>query len=422
MIKQFINNSLITIFLKFTSALLKFLIIIYITNTFGASEFGAYNFAMSVFLFINLVFRYGFDVYLQKESASLELKNKYFKSISIFFNVVWISIISVIAITLILELGLYFFIQNIDSEKYKYLSLLLIFGFAYSILWILSYYFRGIGSGKLSVFNLEILFPVFQILAIFILKQFNLEVYSVLIYSFAISIFMSILVYIFPIKGRITLLLTTYKFKFPKIQIKYILQSYPFLLVSMSSMLLAWTDIYVISYFETNENIGIYSVVTKIGLLILFPASAVSIFFSNKVVEFMQLNNYESLNKYFRIATFSLFFISFTMFILINYFDVYILSLFGEVFTSASLTLLLFSFAQLINGTAGVFESFFLMTKLRNVLMKLNIMIIIVNIILNIPLVYFYGINGAALATLIAIILNRLIQYAIIKRNYSVSI
>ena len=122
MLKQFINNSLVTIFLKFTSALLKFLIIIYITNTFGASEYGAYTFAMSVFLFINLVFRYGFDVYLQKESASLELKKKCVKSISILINVVWISMISIIAITLLLELGLYFFIQNIDAEKYKYLS------------------------------------------------------------------------------------------------------------------------------------------------------------------------------------------------------------------------------------------------------------------------------------------------------------
>jgi len=396
---------------------LKFLIIIYITNQFGASEYGAYTFAMSIFLFINLIFRYGFDTYIQKESASLEIKKKYLKSISQFVNVTYFSVLSIIIVTLIAEFILYYFHEDIDVLKYQYLSLLLVFSFLYSILWIFTYYYRGIGKGKLSVLNLEILFPIIQILIIYILMQFNLQTFYILVYSFVISIFLGILIYFNNIKNRIILLIQVSNIKFPKIEIKHIKQSYPFLLVSMSSMLLTWTDIYVISYFETNENIGIYSVVTKIGLLILFPASAVSIFFSNKVVEFLRKNDYKQLNKYFKIATFGLFLISMLMFIVINSFSTLILSLFGDIFISATTVLLLFSFAQLLNGTTGIFESIFLMSDLKNILMKLNIMMLLINLLLNIPLVYFYGMEGAAIATLIVISINRVIQYNIIYKK-----
>jgi len=417
LLKQFINNSIITILLKFISAGLKFLIIIYITNQFGASEYGAYTFAMSIFLFINLIFRYGFDTYIQKESASLEIKKKYLKSISQFVNVTYFSVLSIIIVTLIAEFILYYFHEDIDVLKYQYLSLLLVFSFLYSILWIFTYYYRGIGKGKLSVLNLEILFPIIQILIIYILMQFNLQTFYILVYSFVISIFLGILIYFNNIKNRIILLIQVSNIKFPKIEIKHIKQSYPFLLVSMSSMLLTWTDIYVISYFETNENIGIYSVVTKIGLLILFPASAVSIFFSNKVVEFLRKNDYKQLNKYFKIATFGLFLISMLMFIVINSFSTLILSLFGDIFISATTVLLLFSFAQLLNGTTGIFESIFLMSDLKNIFMKLNIIMLLINLLLNIPLVYFYGMEGAAIATLIVISINRVIQYNIIYKK-----
>lgn len=420
--KNFINNSLISMILKFLSAGLKFLIIIYITNKFGVSEYGAYTFAMSIFLFINLVFRYGFDVYIQKEASSFESKKKYLKSISKFFNITWFSMVSIILITFIVECILYYFREYIDILKYQYLSLLLIFGFLYSILWILSYYYRGIGRGKFSVLNLEIIFPSIQILSIFILLQFDLQIFYILIYSFVISILFSILLYFNGIKNRVYLLKKATKIKFPKLEMKHVKHSYPFLLISMSSMLLGWTDIYVISYFETNENIGIYSVVTKIGLLILFPASAVSIFFSNKVIEFLEKNDYKQLNKYFKIATFGLFMISLSMFIIINSFSTIILSSFGDAFISATTVLLLFSFAQLGNGTTGVFESIFLMSDLKNILMKLNIMMLVINLILNIPFVYLYGIKGAAIATLIVIFLNRVIQYIIINRLFRANI
>ena len=76
MIQKIIKDTFVTTVIKLFSAFLKFLIILYITNTFGAEEFGAYMFAMTVFLLVNLIFRFGFDLYVQREVSVFLEDNK----------------------------------------------------------------------------------------------------------------------------------------------------------------------------------------------------------------------------------------------------------------------------------------------------------------------------------------------------------
>ena len=312
--KNFIQKTVITTGYKFISAFLKFLLVIYITNTFGASEYGAFTFAMSVFLFINLIFRYGFDVYLQKETALYEIKKRQLSSVYNFLKLITVSSISLLVVTVIVEVFLWKFPGIIEPIRYQYLSLLLLFSFVYSIVWLYAYFFRGLGEGSFSVFNLEIIFPIVQMVFIYIFNSLMFPVYQTLIFSFGIALVLTMIIYSFKIKDRLYDAKKYAKSHLPKLSFHSIKSSYPFLLMSMSSMILTWEDIYVISYFESNESIGVYSVVTKIGMLLLFPASAIFIFFSNKVVEFMHNDDKKNLRKYFLTGTLGLFCVSFIMF------------------------------------------------------------------------------------------------------------
>ena len=60
--KELLLNSLTATIYKTSSAAVKFGLIILITNLFGAENYGAYTFALSVFLFLNTIFRFGFDI------------------------------------------------------------------------------------------------------------------------------------------------------------------------------------------------------------------------------------------------------------------------------------------------------------------------------------------------------------------------
>ena len=185
----------------------------------------------------------------------------------------------------------------------------------------------------------------------------------------------------------------------------------------MSSMLLAWVDFYVLSFFEGDSNLGIYSVSTKLAQFMLFPASAIAIFFSNRLVEFYENNDYKSINIYLKKITIILFVVSSLIFILINLFSSTILNLFGKEFIEGSMALLILTFAYLINASLGSFETVLLMSSYKRYLFNLNLITVLLNIVFNLPLVFLYGIEGAAFGTLLSITANRIMQYYFIRNK-----
>jgi len=91
------------------------------------------------------------------------------------------------------------------------------------------------------------------------------------------------------------------------------------------------------------------------------------------------------------------------------------LNLFGKEFIDGSLVLLFLTFGYMISASLGSFETVLLMSEYKKRLFQINLFVVLTNLFVNIPLVYFYGINGAAIGTLISIVVNRLLQFQIIK-------
>jgi len=363
------------------------------------------------------MFRYGFDLYIQKKCSTLDREN----SIHLLVKVIYISIVSIVFITIFIEFLIYLSLGYIGIEKWQYLSLMLFIGPIFSILWLLMYYFRAIGEGVFSTLNMEIIFPIVQLLVIYILYQYNFSPYIVLFASFFLPTCLCVALYIFKIRGY----LPEYEKITISINLKEILglvrNGFPYLMVSMSAMALVWVDIFVISFFENNASIGLYSVVTRIGMIMLIPASAATIFFNNKVASCYKNDNLSELKKSFNFMFTALTTLAILMFMLVIFFHVEILLLFGSGFDLASTTLIIFMLAQAINLSTGVFESIFVMSDLKMIFAKLNFYMIILNLILNIPLVYFYGIVGASIATLLSIVMVRLIQYRYIQSEFNIN-
>jgi O-antigen/teichoic acid export membrane protein len=417
MIQKIINDTFVTAVIKLFSAFLKFLIILYITNTFGAEEFGAYMFAMTVFLLVNLIFRFGFDLYVQREVSVFLEDNKQKEGVVLLLNTILVSVAFMFIATIVAEIFLYMASSYIDSKKYSYMSLLLIFGVLHPIFWIISYYYRGVDRGKFSVINMEIIFPIIQIVLILIFYNFGYSAVYILVYSFILSLIACTAVYLYGIKDQLLNVYTESRFSKIDFSLNHVKKSHTFLMVSMTAIILSWSDILVISFFETNQSIGIYSVISKIGMVMMMPTSAVAIFFNNHVARCNARGDLEQIKKYAIVLTLLLFIVSLIGFSLINTFGIEILSFFGDEFRSAVIVLLIFTLAQLINATAGVFESIFIMTNMRLLFLKINLFMIIINIALNVPLVYMYGIDGAAIATLLSIVLARSVQFYYVKRK-----
>lgn len=412
------KDSAISFSYKIISVFLKFLLIYIITNTYGAENYGAYVFAISIFLFLNTLFRFGFDIYIQKFTAELLNVNNKNKAQLKFLQTASISVFTILIITLLIKFY-FIFISDKYPLKSLYLSELIIYGSIYAFYWMTIYYFRGIGKGKTSVFIMEIVQPLVNIFILLIFINFfeNLFLPSEqIIHSFGLSIIICLTIFTVLEKFDFLAFYSKSSF-FKKTIILEINNSKAFLFISASAMLMAWVDTYIISFFVDNTEIGVYSLASKLSLFILFPVSAVNIFFSNMLVGFFTKNDINSIKFYLKKISLVLLFISLIIFLGINFFNVEILQVFGKDFEEGESVLLFLSFAYMVSAIFGSFETVILISKHKNYLFKLNITMIILNVLLNLPLVYFYGINGAAIGTLIVIIYTRLMQVYFVKKK-----
>ena len=416
--RELLLNAFTSTIFKSISALLKFVQILLITNLFGAENYGAYTFAISVFLLINSVFRFGFDVYIHKTVASILLNQNILKAQSFFAKTSLIPIIFLIIVSLLIII--YFEFTNEISLKFSFFKSLIIYSSAYAFMWLFAYYNRGIEKGKTSVFILEIIFPIINIISIVVLNLLEFDVVYILIHSFGFAIIVCMLIFFSLERIKLNLFFDKIKI-FKNYYKKEIFNAFPFLLISMSSMLLAWVDFYVISFFEEDRELGIYAVSTRLSLFMLFPASAVAIFFSNKLVDFFKNNNMTELKSFFKTITLVLTIVSIILFVTINLFSPQILSLFGKEFIDGSEVLLILTFAYMISASAGAFETVILMSSFKSDLFKMNLITVFSNIIFNIPLVINFGIEGAAFGTLLSITLLRIMQHRIIYNRVLIS-
>ena len=415
--KEMFLNSLSTTIYKTISAAIKVGLILLITNLFGAENYGAYTFALSIFLFLNTIFRFGFDIQLQKKTVSICNDNigscgEFLAQKNLFKTIV---IVASCLLFVSIILKIIFALNSFESLKFEYLNYIIFYSAFYAGMWLFAYYLRGKDKGKTSVFVLEIIFPVLNILLIILFKAFSVNPAFVLVHSYGLSVIITLIIFILTEKLNFN---SHIKNKIFNQSIFYDIKSaFPFLLSSVSSMLMAWVDFFVISFFETDSQLGLYSVSTRLALFMLFPASAIAIFFSNKLIVFYKNNQITEIKKYIKKITLVLFLVSLFLFLFLNVFSTYILSLFGKEFIDGSLVLLFLTFGYMISASLGSFETVLLMSEYKKRLFQINLFVVLTNLFVNIPLVYFYGINGAAIGTLISIVFNRFLQFKIIKNK-----
>lgn len=410
MIKLFINSIYTTGF-KIVSAIIKLILVWFITNRFGAGLYGAYTLALTIFLFINSILRFGFDVYLQKETTRLFLAGMSNRADFLFTRLLVISGFFILISTIVI-IGLIWLFEFQTNRSY-FIAGVSIYGVFYGIMWFYSYFLRGLKLGNSSVFLIEIIFPSLNIIFLFFFPLCGFSKMNTLIHAFGISIILTVILFYFrhPIKFKLNDIVSSSKIK------SELTKGLPFLFISTSSMLLSWIDYFVLSLFEENSELGIYAVASRISFFLLFPVSALSIHFAPNIIRYLKSESLLKLRHEIYFISKFLFVISICLFIFINIFNKQILSFFGNEFIEGQWVLFVLSFAFLLNAAAGIFETVILMSDYQNKLIKINLIVASTNLILNIPLIYFFGSLGASIGTLGAIIVNRKLQWRVIKKS-----
>tara|TARA_B100000965_G_scaffold59287_1_gene45347 strand:- start:5164 stop:6453 length:1290 start_codon:yes stop_codon:yes gene_type:complete len=413
-----IKKSFNVFILRILSIFLGFIFTYYITQLYGAEGMGVFALCQSILMISTLFSLVGTDIASVKFISTNFYQKKYSKIKSIYLSILKI----VIPISAIISLMAFLSIDIASDIIFNKPSIRI--GLFYIIIAILplcliyihSESLRGMKKVELYSIIKYFLTPFFSIILLAIFYDSSNIFLPILVYCTSI-ILASIIGFIIWIKKSrffITDSICTSISEVLKI-------SLPLMVSSSMLLLLQWIDILILGYFETSSQIGVYNVAVKISMFASIILFSINSIVAPKISEFFNQKKFFELKKIIKASSKLMFFSTIPILILILVFSEFILSFFGEEFASGIFCLNILIVGQLINVLCGSVGYILNMTEHQNVFKWIIILSFILNIVLNIILIPLHGIFGAAISSMISLILWNILSCIYIYKKFNIS-
>jgi len=188
--------------------------------------------------------------------------------------------------------------------------------------------------------------------------------------------------------------------------------SWPLIIFALITNLAFWIDSLLIGFFNGVYWVGIYNVAVPLALLLLLASEVFTVLFFPLITRELFSKNKLTVEQLSKQVTKWVFLVNFPLFLIIILFPETIIQIiFGSEYLQASTVLRLLALGQFPFSLAFISSNLLLAKGKSKLILKNLIFIGIVNFILNYTLIPLYGINGAALATSISLILLSIIIF-----------
>lgn len=201
---------------------------------------------------------------------------------------------------------------------------------------------------------------------------------------------------------------------------KIIKSAYALFLVNASSIIAANADAVLIGWLGSTRDVGLYSVAARIALLTSFFLQVTSSVLSPKIATFHANQESHELKKIVNKVTSALIYIGAISLVAFIVFGDSILGLWGEEFKEAYWVLVILGIGQFVNLSTGAVGLILIMTGHERVQSRISLISVFSNIILNVILIKFYGIMGAAFATAFTVSTENIVKYYFVKFKYRI--
>lgn len=393
---------------RMVAMVFSFLSIWFITNIYGEAVYGTYTVALTVLQILAMVFALGIPNAFVSFAGGLDsvekLKGLLLKSGAII-------LISSLIPVLCFSLGANFFSETV-FQKPTLLNYFLVVSFSVPFMIfheIICYYFISVKK----IISYGLFFYIFPSLLF--------ALFLVVFYYYNLTGFFTFLAYVSAIIVTvfITLLLLFYKKNkiiYPEISSRKIVEkSFPMMVSGIFLILLNWTDILMLGRIESESQIGIYNAAFKLGYLTLFFVLSMNAIIMPKVADLFHQNNFSEMKKVINRTTQLVIILTIPLALGILFFSKDLLQLFGEGFVLGKTTLILITLGALFNAMTGNVDQILNMTNHQKVVRNIFFLGFLMNVVLNLYLIPKYGIEGAALASLITNIVVNVVFVIVIK-------
>jgi len=193
------------------------------------------------------------------------------------------------------------------------------------------------------------------------------------------------------------------------------------LVISLGFIFLAELDVIMVGFLLDSEAVAMVGVSLKVASVSLLGLQAANVIGAPMISEAYVERDELKLTSVVRLVSrFSL--LLATMFVLFMvFFGKSLLSVFGDIFMSAYPVVMIYCLGFWISAFFGPCGYLLSMTGRENINLYLVYAALIANIVLSIPAIIIYGVQGAAVVTVTLLALRNILAWFIAKRELGVS-
>lgn len=397
-------------YLLFSDILVKiiaFFTSIYLARYFSVENYGTYNFLIVYFTFFNIIGVFGIDTVVLRDIArSKEDLN------TVMSNALSIRIITSLA-AIVLSILFIQYINNSKGMQYYVLLTAIILLFQ-NISYLNESLFKA--CEKMEYYAYTIVLYKFSF-AIFIFLIIVLKMnFLWLLFAFISSEFIRTLVsYMYTRRSF------HYKFTFDIVYWKYLIrESLPFLVNSVLYIINYRIDVLMLSMIIGNVSVGIYSAAYKLTDPLLFIPSAINLSLFPLIAR-QFVSKKEAMKRTYIQSTKLIFILVLPMatgiFVLSTKL---ILIIFGKEYSESITVLQILIASLLFNSLTSMQSSILISTNNQKIITSSILLSCTVNIILNLLLIPNYSYIGAAIATLISVMIQFIAEEHYISKRLDI--
>ena len=418
-LKDLLKGSVITFFLKMGGMLLSYVLIYTISKKFGAEGVGEFNLfsqiltvlSMLVGLGLNItVLRYVGEFNNSQNSPKMHLLYKNFIKLvspsSIFIGIAFFVFSN--------ELSSLIYDSNDKSFFFRILGLSLPF---FAVNQISVEFIRGLKKLQISELIRSVLRPLVILILIFAYDYKNLSTDNLLVMFFVGTLLNSI-ISSFSIWKNLKKTPKDLKVSFSTSEL--LKTSFPIMAVSVSTALLTAVPIFVLDFFGTRDELGIFTVSYKLSQIVTVILLIINTMSAPKFAELFWANKISELQKLLIQSSKIMFWIALFFSLILILFSTNILSLFGGEFVHGSAVLSVLVIGQLINAATGSVGVLLNMSGNQKIYRRVILIVVSIFIITCPIATIIFGMLGTAITTSFSVILINIWLVVIVRKKLNI--
>ncbi|MGI8773731.1 MAG: polysaccharide biosynthesis C-terminal domain-containing protein [Actinomycetota bacterium] len=185
---------------------------------------------------------------------------------------------------------------------------------------------------------------------------------------------------------------------------------------ALFSQLLFWTDLFILTRYVDQAEIGVYSAVLRAGHMVVLFLTSMNLMFSPYVADLYAKGEIERLGRLFKTLTRWTLAATLPAFLLMAVAPSSVLSMFGEGFGSGRTALVILLAGQLVNIATGSVGFVLIMVGRTGWDLLVYLGSLIFDVVLAVVLASRYGMEGAAVANAVTFGVSNLARLVLVHR------